>query len=68
MRTRFEAVILGDGNHRATCEKLARRLGLQDRVTFKGMVRIDELPEVLAPVSVGLVLNRASAATHPSHR
>ena len=34
----FEAVILGDGNHKAQCEKLTRKLGLQDRVTFAGFI------------------------------
>lgn len=36
--TKFEAVILGDGSHRAECERLAAQLGLQDRVTFAGFV------------------------------
>ena len=41
--TRFECVILGDGNHRAYCEALSQRLGLSDRVTFKGFVPQEEL-------------------------
>ncbi len=40
---RFECVILGDGNHRAYCEALARKLGLAGRVTFKGFVPQEEL-------------------------
>lgn len=39
----FECVILGDGNHRAYCEELCTRLGLNDRVTFKGFVPQEEL-------------------------
>jgi len=39
----FECVILGDGNHRAQCEALSRKLGLSDRVSFKGFVSQDEL-------------------------
>jgi glycosyltransferase involved in cell wall biosynthesis len=39
----FECVILGDGNHRGHCEDLSRRLGLTDRVTFKGFVPQEEL-------------------------
>ena len=39
----FECIILGDGNHRAACEALARKLGLTDRVTFKGFVSQEEL-------------------------
>lgn len=34
----FECVILGDGNHRAECERLSERLGLRDRVRFEGFV------------------------------
>ncbi len=39
----FQCVILGEGNHRATCEKLSRKLGLADRVSFKGFVPQEEL-------------------------
>jgi glycosyltransferase involved in cell wall biosynthesis len=39
----FELVILGDGNHRPACERLARRLGLLDRVRFAGFVPQEEL-------------------------
>lgn len=41
--TKFECVILGDGNHRAYCEALSQKLGLADRVTFKGFVPQEEL-------------------------
>jgi glycosyltransferase involved in cell wall biosynthesis len=34
----YECVILGDGNHRAYCERLCGRLGLRDRVKFLGFV------------------------------
>jgi glycosyltransferase involved in cell wall biosynthesis len=34
----FECVILGDGSHRAACERLSQRLGLSDRVRFEGFV------------------------------
>ncbi|MEI7728444.1 MAG: glycosyltransferase family 4 protein [Verrucomicrobiota bacterium] len=40
---KFECVILGDGNHRAYCEQLSRKLGLADRVTFKGFIPQEEL-------------------------
>jgi|SRR5579862_4368284 len=39
----FEALILGEGNHRAKCEKLCRRLGLERRVAFKGFIPPEEL-------------------------
>jgi glycosyltransferase involved in cell wall biosynthesis len=43
VRSPFELVILGDGNHRPACERLARRLGLADRVRFAGFVPQAEL-------------------------
>ncbi len=35
----FECLILGDGSHRATCERLSKSLGLEGRVHFKGHVQ-----------------------------
>ena len=40
---KFECVILGDGNHKADCEQLSRKLGLAERVHFKGFIPQDEL-------------------------
>ena len=48
----FECVILGDGNHRAACEALSRRLGLAERVTFKGFVPQEELKRYYRECSV----------------
>jgi glycosyltransferase involved in cell wall biosynthesis len=45
VRARFEVIILGEGGHRAACERLCNRLGLQDRVTFKGYIPQAELRE-----------------------
>jgi glycosyltransferase involved in cell wall biosynthesis len=39
----FECVILGDGSHRGHCEKLSAKLGLENRVAFKGFVPQAEL-------------------------
>ena len=50
--TKFECVILGDGNHRAHCEALSKKLGLADRVTFKGFVPQDELKQYYRECSV----------------
>lgn len=55
VRAPFEAVILGDGNHRAECEKIARDLGLQDRVTFKGFIPQIELKEYYQDTSAVLI-------------
>jgi glycosyltransferase involved in cell wall biosynthesis len=43
VQSKFELVILGDGNDRARCERLARQLGLADRVRFAGFVPQAEL-------------------------
>jgi glycosyltransferase involved in cell wall biosynthesis len=43
VKSRFEAVILGEGGQRAACEKLCRRLGLQDRVSFQGFIPLEEM-------------------------
>jgi len=43
VKTKFECVILGDGNHKTFCEELSKKLGLADRVTFKGFIPQEEL-------------------------
>lgn len=43
LKTPFECIILGDGSHKAFCERLSRKLGLEDRVSFKGFVPQEEL-------------------------
>jgi glycosyltransferase involved in cell wall biosynthesis len=40
---KFECVILGDGNHKAFCEELTKKLGLSDRIHFKGFIPQEEL-------------------------
>lgn len=51
----FECIILGDGNHRPTCERLAARLGLTGKVRFAGYVPPDEVQLYYADASVFLV-------------
>jgi len=51
----FELVILGDGNDRAHCEKLARQLGLADRVRFAGFVPQAELKAYYQDASAVLI-------------
>jgi len=43
VRQPFECVILGDGNHKAYCQKLSKELGLEGKVHFKGFVPQEEL-------------------------
>ncbi|WP_395741426.1 glycosyltransferase family 4 protein [Prosthecobacter sp.] len=52
VKSNFECIILGDGNHRAYCEKLSRRLGLADRVHFKGFIPQEELKAYYRECSV----------------
>jgi glycosyltransferase involved in cell wall biosynthesis len=52
VKTPFECIILGDGNHRAYCEKLSKRLGLEGRVTFKGFIPQEELKAYYRECSV----------------
>jgi glycosyltransferase involved in cell wall biosynthesis len=48
----FECIILGEGSHKSHCEKLASKLGLTDRVQFKGFVPQEELKESYRECSV----------------
>ena len=52
LKVPFECIILGDGSHKAFCEKLCRKLGLADRVTFKGFVPQEELKNYYRECSV----------------
>jgi glycosyltransferase involved in cell wall biosynthesis len=55
VRAPFECLIFGDGNHRAYCEELSRKLGLADRVNFKGYVPPAELQKFYEDASVAVV-------------
>ncbi|MEI8341751.1 MAG: glycosyltransferase family 4 protein [Verrucomicrobiota bacterium] len=55
VRNPFEMVILGDGNHRAACEKLSKKLGLSGRVTFKGFIPQVELKGYYRDTSAVLI-------------
>jgi glycosyltransferase involved in cell wall biosynthesis len=55
VRTSFECLVFGDGNHRAYCEELSRKLGLADRVTFKGYVPPAELQKFYEDASLAVV-------------
>jgi glycosyltransferase involved in cell wall biosynthesis len=52
VRVPFECLILGEGNHRAYCEKLARKLGLAGRVIFKGYLLPAEIRSFYLDASV----------------
>lgn len=55
VRAPFECFIFGDGNHRAHCEKICRRLNLQNRVHFKGYVLAEELKLFYGEASVSVI-------------
>ncbi len=55
---------VGAGDYLTEIHRLVEELKLQDRVIFKGMIPIEELPGLLRTADVGLVPNRESSATH----
>jgi glycosyltransferase involved in cell wall biosynthesis len=55
VRLPFECCIFGDGNHRVFCESLSRKLGLNDRVDFKGYLPPDELKIFYREASLAVV-------------
>ncbi|MBB5032207.1 glycosyltransferase family 4 protein [Prosthecobacter vanneervenii] len=52
VKSKFECIILGDGNHKAYCEELCRKLGLQHKVQFKGFIPQEELKAYYRECSV----------------
>lgn len=52
VKSNFECIILGDGNHKSYCEELSRKLGLADRVHFKGFIPQEELKAYYRECSV----------------
>ena len=51
----FECLILGDGNHRAHCERLSRKLGLDGRVQFAGFVPQERIADHYRDASVAMM-------------
>ncbi|MCX6954032.1 MAG: glycosyltransferase family 4 protein [Verrucomicrobia bacterium] len=51
----FECVILGDGNHRAECERLSAHLDLQNRVTFAGFVSQSRIADYYREASLAVM-------------
>ena len=52
VKTHFECEIFGDGSHRRHCEQLSSRLGLRQRVHFRGYVLPAELVKYYSEASV----------------
>jgi glycosyltransferase involved in cell wall biosynthesis len=55
VRVHFECLILGDGSHRAYCQNLCRKLGLADRVVFKGYIAPDQLQDYYSEASMAVM-------------
>jgi glycosyltransferase involved in cell wall biosynthesis len=53
--------IVGDGSQRATLEKLAHDLGIADRVTFAGWVKVPEVFDEFAQAEIFCGLSRSEA-------
>lgn len=57
--TGVEMVVAGDGASRADCEAQARALGLEGRVTFRGTIASDEVPDVINQCALVIVSSRS---------
>lgn len=53
----------GGGESLEECNGLSKNLGIEDRVRFNGLVKVEELSEALTRVDVGIVPNRRNSAT-----
>jgi glycosyltransferase involved in cell wall biosynthesis len=53
--SRFECVILGDGSQRAECERISKRLGLDDRVHFEGFVPQSQISDFYRDASLAVM-------------
>jgi glycosyltransferase involved in cell wall biosynthesis len=56
--------VIGGGDYVEEARALASCLNVSGSVRFEGMAPIEELPQLLAGASLGLVPNHASSATH----
>ena len=61
---KLRLLAIGGGDYLSEIRRLVNELDLQDRVIFKDMIPIEELPKVLATAELGLVVNRENSATH----
>ncbi|MDB6055376.1 MAG: hypothetical protein JWN25_2899 [Verrucomicrobiales bacterium] len=52
LKNDFQCIILGEGSHKAYCEKLALKLGLADKVKFLGFIPQEDLVNYYKECSV----------------
>ena len=55
VKSPFECVILGDGSQRPYCERLSRRLGLENRVHFEGFVPQSRITDFYRDASLSVM-------------
>jgi glycosyltransferase involved in cell wall biosynthesis len=55
--------IIGEGDDREEFQELAKKLGVENRIRFRGKVPLDGLVKILKQMDVGLVPNQRNAAT-----
>jgi glycosyltransferase involved in cell wall biosynthesis len=53
----------GGGEYLQECHDLSCRLGIENKIHFNGIVKVEELNRVLAPMELGIAPNRKSSAT-----
>lgn len=58
----FTLVICGHGPEKKALEELARELGIQDRIAFKGHVPREEIPRYFAACDIFVLASRIEAA------
>jgi len=54
-------LIVGDGSERPRLEKMVAELGLQDRVTIKGFVPMEQVAQIMSTIDLGVVPKRADS-------
>ncbi len=55
VKSPFQLIVLGDGSHKAYCQKLTLELGLSDRISFKGFIPHEELQEYYHQATAAIV-------------
>ena len=55
VKSPFECVILGDGSQRAECQRISKRLGLDDRVHFAGFVPQGSIAQTYRDASLAVM-------------